>query len=317
MYCSGVPKYCLNFVRANFVFFMGFSKQEDILGSWIRDAGARLTGLYEARQAQYVVSLLVRHLTGYTFVEQVLHAPEPVSSSFRDAAEQMLHRLMSGEPLQYVLGETEFCGHRFVVRPGVLIPRPETEELTEWVASDWKQGPSLPARKVLDVCTGSGCIAISLALWFPEASLWGLDVSPDALGVASENAGLLGAGVNWAEADFLTGNGMASMPQLWNTIISNPPYVSEEQRGEMHARVLRYEPLRALFPPVTDVLVFYRALANYARKHLVPGGAVYAEINEAYPEATEQVFREAGFVRVELRRDIRDKWRMCKVVMDI
>lgn len=301
---------------------------EQNLEVWRTQTREALAADYSAREADAVAAALLRHLTGYSRMEQALRKKEPLSETQATALLSMVERLIRMEPLQYVMGETEFFGHRFLVQPGVLIPRPETEELVAWVAADRKELSSAMAVskcpfRMLDVGTGSGCLAISLKLLFPQANVVALDVSAPALEVAKQNAALHQVTVQWLRADFLSGQvgaadtntdteGINEAP--FEVIVSNPPYVSCAQQLAMSPNVLDYEPHGALFPEGDDVLIFYRRLADFSRQKLVAGGALYVEINEDYPDETAAIFREAGLKDVELRRDIRDKWRMCKAV---
>ena len=206
----------------------------------------------------------------------------PAAERLEAAAE----RLAAGEPLQYVLGEAGFCGRPFVVRPGVLIPRPETEELVAWVLRD-----EVRSRRLLDVGTGSGCIAVSLALGLPGAELFAADLSDEALAVAAENARRLGARVTLRRADALHGLADA-FPERFDAIVSNPPYVPESDRAAMHPNVRDHEPGMALFVPDDDRILFYRAIARAGRRLLLPGGRLYFEIYEHAAEETAQMLRQ-------------------------
>lgn len=216
-------------------------------------------------------------------------------------------RLMKGEPVQYVLGRAEFCGRWFSVRPGVLIPRPETEELCAWITADSKASAS---PKVLDIGTGSGCIAITLQLDMPESKVTAWDISADALDVARENAQRFGANVNFVKQDALN----AKPEGEWDVIVSNPPYICEKEKKDMAVNVLEHEPHTALFVPDADPLLFYRAITRLAVQTLSKGGRLYFEINPIYADDTCRMMQAEGMTAVELRSDMYGKQRMAKGV---
>ena len=214
--------------------------------------------------------------------------------------QHIAERLSAGEPLQYVLGEAEFCGRSFGVAPGVLIPRPETEELVALV------GRAVSGRcRILDAGTGSGCIAVSLALALPEAEVQAWDISPEALSVAQGNAERWGAAVDFRLCDMLT----ATPDERFDVVVSNPPYVCERERLDMTPQVLEHEPSLALFVPDDDPLRFYRALAALACRCLNPGGLLAVEINEAYGVETAALFSHSGLVEVQTVSDVFGKPR--------
>ena len=256
---------------------------------------ARLVPLYDPREARSIALAAAAGISGLT-TTALLTDP----GAELPAAE----RLAAGEPLQYVLGEAGFCGRPFVVRSGVLIPRPETEELVAWVLRG-----EVRSRRLLDVGTGSGCIAVSLALGLPGAELFAADLSDEALAVAAENARRLGARVTLRRADALHGLADA-FPERFDAIVSNPPYVPESDRAAMHPNVRDHEPGMALFVPDDDRILFYRAIARAGRRLLLPGGRLYFEIYEHAAEETAQMLRQEGYSAVELREDLNGKPRM-------
>jgi release factor glutamine methyltransferase len=208
------------------------------------------------------------------------------------------------------LGHTEFYGLQFKVNPSVLIPRPETEELVEWVLNS-----NLPqtAINILDIGTGSGCIAISLKKNLPNATIWAIDISAEALKTAKENAKLNDAEVHFIETDVLNQNQTFNLlPLNFNLIISNPPYVTPADKGLMHANVTDFEPHTALFVPQDDPLLFYKSIADLAAKKLIKGGLLFFEINESYGEETAVMLEEKQFKQVELRKDLSGRDRMIK-----
>lgn len=222
-------------------------------------------------------------------------------------AEQLnvyLARLMTGEPLQYIIGEWDFYGRRFLLNASVLIPRPETEELVDICLK-----LNVPdGAKVLDIGTGSGCIAVSLACERPKWAVWGLDISKDALHVAAKNAELNQTTIQWINANILA-NDSEIEGQRFDLIVSNPPYVTASESALMRKNVVEYEPHQALFVPDGDPLVFYKRIAALGEVVLNPGGWVALEINEAFPEETAQLFSQAGYNQVELMKDMQGKWR--------
>lgn len=222
--------------------------------------------------------------------------------------EEIVGRLENGEPVQYVLGEADFYGHTWRVAPGVLIPRPETEELITLAGKSLRASRLSSAPRILDVGTGSGCIAVSLALDFPEAYTEAWDISETALRLATENARHLGANVRFYKQDILWPN--VSRPAAFDLIVSNPPYVCEREKAEIEEHVLAHEPATALFVPDDDPLLFYRALANAASDGLLcSGGELWVEINCAFGTETADCFREAGLKNIVIHCDLFGKER--------
>ena len=207
--------------------------------------------------------------------------------------------------MQYIIGKTEFCGEEFTVREGVLIPRPETEELVMWAREEAKEFPS---PRILDLCTGSGCIAIALKKLIPAATVTAIDLSAEALAIAQENATKLGAKVGFLADDVLKG-----VPQLGNEqfdiIVSNPPYIPISEREAMHINVTNFEPSMALFVDDNDPLIFYREIARIAKSRLSDRGALLFEIHELLADETLQMLQKEGF-EAELRHDFLNKPRM-------
>ena len=266
-----------------------------------------LTPLYGAREAQQIARYITADRAGLGDNLSLLIAdPDreiPLSETEADA---LTARLVSGEPMQYVIGSTEFYGRTFRVDPRVLIPRPETEELVDWVR---KAEPH--ARRLLDVGTGSGCIAISLSLELPEAEVVAVDLSEEALQVATANNTLLQGRVAFRQADALNGlETTFAEEEKFDVIVSNPPYVPDADRAEMHCNVLDHEPHLALFVPDTDWLRFYRAIARAGQQLLRVGGALYFEIYHRAADAMRTMLLEEGYEAIEVRLDLQDKPRM-------
>lgn len=255
-----------------------------------------------------MTDFVMEYLTGSGKAERMIYKQAAISAAEEEKLKEITKRLLQKEPLQYVLGEAWFCGFRFMVGPGVLIPRPETEELVEWVISDCKF--PLDALSILDIGTGSGCIAVSLKRRLRKASVWACDLSPAALEIARKNATLMGAPIDFAQLDFLD-PAAREILRSFDIIISNPPYIPEEDKSTMHPNVLEHEPHLALFVPDNDALVFYRAIAAFGNTHLNPGGSIYTEIHENLGAATLQLFREAGY-ETELKKDMQGKDRMLR-----
>ena len=292
-----------------------------------------LTPAYGVGEARAIVRLVMEERFGLSQTDLLLGKDTTLSADERNDFEKIAQRLIAGEPVQYVLGYADFCGHRFSVSPAVLIPRPETEELVRAVLdsstlnaqrSPLNSQPStlrsaLPLRsaknpqrstltphrsptKILDLCTGSGCIAIALALAMPEAEVVGVDISDEALEVARLNAKNLQAdNVRFFRADVLADSLDFAGPV--DVIVSNPPYVMQAEALQMAAHVLEHEPHLALFVPDDDALRFYRAIADAGRRLLRPGGMIAVEINSALPEETAAVFKNAGFIDSEVLND--------------
>lgn len=218
-----------------------------------------------------------------------------------------IERLKKHEPIQYILGHCDFCGHTFKVTPDTLIPRPETSELVEWIAEEQK-GSKV---NILDIGTGSGCIAISLSCKLPGCNIAAWDISSGALAVAEENNRNNGSEVTFSQVDIL-----AYQPQceMFDIIVSNPPYIKENERKSMEANVLDWEPHTALFVPDNDPLLFYRAIAEKALVMLAPGGALYFEINRAHGAETVEMLQSLGYRKTELRKDLAGNDRMIKAI---
>ncbi len=298
-----------------------------------RELITQLTPQRGAGEARAIVRLVMEERFGLTQTDLLLCKDTTFSADDRAEFEKIAQRLLSGEPVQYVLGSADFCGHRFRVTPDVLIPRPETEELVRWVLEDYPPtdsaghiSPEPDGLRILDLCTGSGCIATTLALAYPTAHVIGVDISQEALHVARQNAADLGAtNVEFFRQDILesdqqqvassrepaplglTASAAPAYPPTtsgtFDLLLSNPPYVLAREAVDMERHVLDHEPHLALFVPDEDPLRFYRAIASIALRVLSPSGHVYVEINAALSEETRQLFLSANFQDVQLRHD--------------
>lgn len=272
-----------------------------------RELWRTLEPLYGNGEARAITDYVLDVCFGLSKADILCGAVEEMTAEKAAELNKIFGRLMEGEPVQYVLGRAEFSGRWFNVRPGVLIPRPETEELCAWITADSKASAS---PKVLDIGTGSGCIAITLQLDMPESNVTAWDISADALDVARENAQQLGANVNFVKLDALN----AKPEGEWDVIVSNPPYICEKEKKDMAVNVLEHEPHTALFVPDADPLLFYRATTRLAVQTLNKGGRLYFEINPIYADDTCRMMQAEGMTAVELRSDMYGKQRMAKGV---
>ena len=272
-----------------------------------RELWRTLEPLYGNGEARAITDYVLDVCFGLSKADILCGAVEEMTAEKTAELNKIFGRLMKGEPVQYVLGRAEFCGHWFSVRPVVLIPRPDSEELFAWITADSKASGS---PKVLDIGTGSGCIAITLQLDMPESKVTAWDISADALDVARENAKQLGANVSFVKQDALN----AKPEGEWDVIVSNPPYICKKEKKDMAVNVLEHEPHTALFVPDAAPLLFYRAITRLAVQTLSKGGRLYFEINPIYADDTCHMMRAEGMTAVELRSDMYGKQRMAKGV---
>lgn len=251
----------------------------------------QLAPLYGDGEAKAIAQMVYEVRYGLTLSDIYLGKDTQLSADCQAELKEFAKRLADNEPVQYVLGVADFCGRQYHVEPGILIPRPETEHLCRLITKHVAIGTA--NRKVLDIGTGSGCIAITLALDIPNSQVTAWDISPIALRVAKGNAEQLGAQVNVVENDMLQQTYQVA-PQ-WDLIVSNPPYICDSEAEEMDANVLDYEPEIALFVPDDDPLQFYVPIMNYAQSALHPGGELWLETNPLYEEIIEERLLELGF----------------------
>ena len=265
-----------------------------------------LTALYGEGEAKAVARLVMEEHFG-------LSMADVLCGRMGDEAElrQIQQRLLTGEPVQYVLGRAEFGGRWFHVAPGVLIPRPETYELCQWCLPP---DPSGWRGNILDIGTGSGCIACTLAAELPHAKVAAWDISEAALAIAQDNARRLHVNVIFSQIDILQLSIINCQLSIYDVIISNPPYICQRERTAMERNVLDYEPSLALFVPDDDPLLFYRAIADYARQALKSGGALYFEINPLYAAELQSLLSKMAYHAIELREDQYGKPRMMKAI---
>jgi release factor glutamine methyltransferase len=258
----------------------------------------RLQQTYPPGEARALYRMVMEMRFGLSQTDLMLGKDTLLSANDRNKLEEIIQRLMQKEPVQYILGQAEFCGHIFHVAPGVLIPRPETAELVQWILST-VPSPDRPFCRLLDVGTGSGCIAISLSLeGFPVTAS---DISPESLAIAQKNAEFLQAKIDFVSEDIL--HPRHNNDEKWQLIVSNPPYICEREKADMDDNVLLYEPHLALFVPNDNPLLFYRAIAEYAQSHLAPSGMLFFEINQIYGNELISMLSEMKFNDIELRQD--------------
>lgn len=292
----------------------------------VRTLAARLTQ-YDGHEAQSIVRLVLADCFGFSLTDICCGALDNLSPENSMRLDELMRRLEEGEPVQYVTGKAMFCGREFAVRPGCLIPRPETEELCQWIVDEtlrYENEDEDGKIRILDIGTGSGCIAITLALDIKDSKVTAWDISSDALAIAKDNADALHADVDFEIRDALNlsvekGNSN-SLPtgEGWgraSIIVSNPPYICNKESQDMEQNVLDHEPHLALFVPDDDPLLFYRKIAEYAVQTLTPNGALYFEINPLYVTQLSEMLRRTGFQDIETRTDAFGKQRMVKATL--
>ena len=267
---------------------------------------AMLRRLWPAEEAEALASAIIREYTGMTRASQMAFGDRQPGIDAAGRIMAAATRAAVGEPLQYITGYTEFCGLRIGVEPGVLIPRPETEEMVSMIIAENRGFRGT----VTDLCTGSGCIAIALSVAFPGATVVATDISAAALRVAAGNAALTGATVTITESDIFS-HDQSAVPSS-GIIVSNPPYVTESEKAAMHRNVLDYEPHEALFVPDSDPLIFYRRIAEIASARLAAGGTLWLEVNENLASETARLFSDDLYRQVHILNDIRGKQRFIK-----
>jgi release factor glutamine methyltransferase len=272
-----------------------------------------LRSIYEDGEAMNIADLVIEYVTGKSRIEQVKNREMIFPVNQLETFKRVIERLKKNEPIQYILGEAWFAGMKFHVDKTVLIPRPETEELINWIIKTLEgwQMPENRNYKVIDIGTGSGCISIALRKQLPQFfETWACDINDQVLTIARKNADELHALVDFVAMDFLDGAQRRQLPQV-DVIVSNPPYVPLLDKYEMKPNVVDFEPHTALFVPDNDPLVFYRAIADFAKEKLYPAGLVFVEIHESSGKKVSELFRLEGF-SVELRKDMQGKDRMLK-----
>ncbi|HYH16616.1 MAG TPA: peptide chain release factor N(5)-glutamine methyltransferase [Flavisolibacter sp.] len=286
---------------------------------WLRQ---QLRTVYDESEANNIAAMVMEHITQANRVERLKSENELLNGQLVQHLSEIEQRLLKHEPVQYVLGEAWFYHLKLFVDKHVLIPRPETEELVHWIITDIKakglnvfeRGPAeadvTTQLKILDIGTGSGCIALALKNTMPKAEVWGCDVSEEALNVARRNGSELDIRVDFQGVDILDEAQHRLLPTV-DVIVSNPPYIPLKDKDTMHPNVLEHEPHLALFVPDNDALKFYKAIAQFAKKRLYDNACIYFEIHEDLGAAVVSLFESEGYV-TELRKDMQGKHRMVK-----
>lgn len=281
----------------------------------IQEAQSRLLfalyHLYDNTEAANIADLVMEKLTGWRRIDRVINKTVPLTKPMVTDLDRFIEELSSRKPVQYVLNECWFFGFPFYVDARVLIPRPETEELVDWVLSE-ERSRSHPV--ILDVGAGSGCISIALQKNRTDASVYGIDVSNAALEVAKTNANRLNAPVRFEIADIFESDSFRQLPPP-DILVSNPPYIPKTESREMHDNVTRFEPDMALFVPDEDPLKFYSAIGDYAKEVMKPGSVVYVELHESFAAGAADLFRSKGFTDVAVKKDMQGKDRMARAIL--
>ena len=271
-----------------------------------------LKNVYETDELRNIIELVVEHITNMSRAEQVKNKIPYLTCTQLEDLDAITERLKKNEPVQYVLGEAWFAGMKFKVNKNVLIPRPETEELVDWIVKE-SQKSKVKSQNIIDIGTGSGCIPITLKHQLPEANVSAIDVCSEALFTATENAIKLNTEVDFTLLDFLDEEKWNELHQ-YDIIVSNPPYVKQSEINSMHKRVKEFEPHLALFVPDNDALLFYKKLVDFSVTHLNLGGSLFVEVNEGLGEQVINMFQSGGFTNIELRKDMQGKDRMIKAM---
>lgn len=280
------------------------------IGRAFYDLKDTLRTLYDDREAAAIAHEMLNYITGLDKSRRLLHKDDTLTSEQQARYNIAKTDLISGKPLQYVTGVAWFLGREFMVNNAVLIPRPETEELVQWMISDFGNKEN---QKILDIGTGSGCMPISLKLALPQADIMACDISLEALDVAKANAERLGADVKLLQLDFLNEEQREELG-AFNIIVSNPPYIPELEQERIHTNVKDHEPHIALFVPDNDPLIFYKAIASFATDHLTAKGYIYCELDAGHAQATKELFVNQGYADVELKEDMHGNLRMLRVM---
>lgn len=267
-----------------------------------------LSGIYDSGEAAAIAHSLLEHITGMDKMQRIVEKDKPLSETQKQFLKEAAGRLLKGEPLQHITGIQWFCGRPFFVNRNVLIPRPETEELIEWIRVENRERKRL---SILDIGTGTGCIPVSLKKNFPDAQISSCDISEEALQTAAQNAQKHKAAIRFLNLDFLKEQNWSQLG-FFNIIVSNPPYIPFSEKESLDRNVRDFEPAAALFVPSEDPLLFYRKIADFGKRNLFPGGAVYAELHQDYALAAKALFEDKGYREVILKKDIFGNSRMLK-----
>lgn len=267
------------------------------------DLVLKLSSIYNIQESKNIASLIFENLTEIRNVEKI-NAQESLNLNQIEQFRFYTSQLLNHKPVQYVINEAWFDGMNLLLDESVLIPRPETEELVDWIRKTYSPNESI---KILEVGTGSGCIALSLKKYFIKSTIVAIDVSEKALLVAKKNAQKFSLPIDFMNSNFLT---EFNTNQVFNIIVSNPPYISIQESKEMKQHVLQFEPHEALFVENSDPLIFYNKIAAFGRTHLTNTGSVFVEINEAYGTETKTLFESYNYSEVIIKKDMQGKDRM-------
>lgn len=296
------------------------------IGEAERYLGDQLKTIYDEGEASTITAMILENITSLSRSQLASNRDTQLLTDQERQFNEFIPRLLQHEPVQYILGKTWFQGMELFVNKSVLIPRPETEELVQWVLKDVQaaginvfdkkhsEADETTKLKILDVGTGSGCIALALKKAMPKAEVWGCDVSEEALNVARRNGSALDIRVDFQGMDFLDIEQQKLLPTT-DIIVSNPPYVPLNNKEQMHKNVVDYEPYAALFVPDNKTLIFYEALSQFGKKRLYNNGSMYMEIHEDLGQDVLELFRKEGYSNVELKKDMQGKNRMVRVKM--
>lgn len=272
-----------------------------------------LKDTYDTNETEAITLLVINEICNLSKAKTKAFPETEIPVEQSEKLNHILEELKTGKPVQYILGKTEFYGLPFYVNPSVLIPRPETEELVEWML-ELVGSFKLAVGSILDVGTGSGCIAISLKKNLPGFKVSAIDISAEALQTATSNATLNNVDIKFINDDILNPKSEIEIPK-YEIIISNPPYVTLHDKTRMHANVTDFEPHTALFVPENNPLIFYKAIADFAKFNLTENGLLFFEINESYGKETVELLADKGFKEIELRKDMSGRDRMVKATL--
>lgn len=275
---------------------------------------AQLYDVYDNREAANIADLVIEHVTGQRKIDRIIYKEIPLNDEQQEQLQKITVELLHHRPVQYVLAEAWFMNMKLRVNESVLIPRPETEELVEWILDHIKKSGNKEIS-LIDIGTGSGCIPIAIKKKIPEVAVSAIEVSDEALELAILNSLEQKVLADFFHLDFLNEKEWNQLGK-YNIIVSNPPYIKKSEENEMHGNVIKYEPHIALFVPDDDPLLFYRAIARFSAAHLKPAGSVYVEINEALGNEVVRLFEKTGFAEVVLKKDMQGKDRMIRAKLN-
>lgn len=264
-----------------------------------------LKAIYEEQESINIASLVFEKITGIRNVEKI-KSSESLNSNQLEQLQNFTTQLLENKPIQYVINEAWFDGMKLILNETVLIPRPETEELVDWIKKSYAINNAL---QILEIGTGSGCIALALKKYFTNATITAIDISEKAIQVAKQNASIQNLEIQFFQKDFLND---FELNNQFNIIVSNPPYIKKSEQITMLPNVLQYEPHEALFVPNNNALIFYEKIALFGRKHLTSTGNIFIELNEALAFETKQLFENFNYKKVEIKKDMQGKNRMLK-----